>query len=82
MVIRADINNDRPISVLSVVSRIFEKIVHDTINGLSNRQDKFCLKQFAFQKLHRTLTCLLNVIEPLFQYSDEGKVKLRIFLNL
>ena len=31
---------------------------------------------------HSTLTCLLNVIDPWFKNSDEGKINLRIFLHL
>ena len=45
-------------------------------------QNKLCLNQFAFQKLHSTLTCLLNVIDPWFKNYDEGKINLSIFLDL
>ena len=38
------------------------------------------LNQFAFQKLHSTLT--LNVIDLWFQNSDEGKINLSTFLDL
>ena len=31
---------------------------------------------------HSTLTCLLNVIDPWFKNSDEGKINLSIFLDL
>ena len=40
------------------------------------------LNQFAFQKLHNTVACLLNVIDPWFKNSDEGKVNVSIFLEL
>ena len=40
------------------------------------------MSQFAFKKLHSTLTCLLNVIDPWFKNSDEGKINLSIFLDL
>ena len=33
---------------------------------------KLCLNQCAFQKLHNTVTCLLNVINPWLKTSDEG----------
>ena len=47
-----------------------------------NGQNRLCLNQFAFQKLHSTLTCLLHVIDPWFKNSDEGKINLLIFLDL
>ena len=79
---KTDVNNYRPISVLSVVSRILEKIVHDQLMEFLKGQNRLCLNQFAFQKLHSTLTCLLNVIDPWFKNSDEGKINLSIFLDL
>ena len=79
---KTDVNNYRPISVLSVVSRILEKIVHDQLMEFLKEQKRLCLNQFAFQKLHSTLTCLLNVIDPWFKNSDEGKINLSIFLDL
>ena len=57
--------------MLSVVSKILEKIVN-----------RLCLKQFAFQKLHSTMICILNVIDPWFKNSDEGKINSSIFLDL
>ena len=68
--------------MLSVVSRILEKIVHDQLMEFLKGQKRLCLNQFAFQKLHSTLTCLLNVIDPWFKNSDEGKINLSIFLDL
>ena len=44
--------------------------------------NKLCLNQFVFQKLHNTVTCLLNVIDPWSKSSDEGKMNLSIFLDL
>ena len=45
-------------------------------------QSRLCLNQLVFQKLHGTLTSLLNVIDPWFKNSDEGKINLSIFLVL
>ena len=40
------------------------------------------MNQFAFQKLHHIVTCLLNVIDSWSERSDEGKINLSIFLDL
>ena len=68
--------------VLSNVSGILEKIVYDQLMESLKGQNKLCLNQFAFQKLHSTLTCLLNVIDTWFKNSDEGIINLSIFLDL
>ena len=73
---KTDVNNYRPISVLSVVSRILEKTAHDQLMEFLKGQNRLCLNQFAFQKLYSTLACLLNVIDPWFKNSDEGKINL------
>ena len=71
-----DVNNYRPISVLSAVSRILEKIIHDQLMEYLKGYNKLCLNHFAFQKLHNTVTCLLNIIDPWLKSSDEGKNEL------
>ena len=38
--------------------------------------------QYAFQKLHNTLTSLLNVTESWFANADKGKINISIFLDL
>ena len=67
---KTDLNNYRPISALSVVSRILENIVHDQLIEFLKGQNKLCLKQLAFQKLHKTMKCLLNDIDHWFKNSD------------
>ena len=78
---KTDVNNYRP-SVVSVVSRILEKIVHDQLMEFLKGQSRLCSNHFAFQKLHSTLTCRLNAIDPWFKNSDEGTINLSIFLDL
>ena len=76
------------ISCLSAVSSIVScikdtrKIVHDQLMEYLKGYNKLCLNQFAFQKLHNTVTCLLNVIDPWLKSSDEGKINLSMFPDL
>ena len=64
---QSELNNYKPISVLSGVSRLFEKVVHDqwfeflTANNLLSRN------QFAYLKLHSTTTSLLNVTDTWYK---------------
>ena len=53
--------NYRPISVLSVFAKLFEKNVHDQLSDflLSNRI--LSMSQFANRKLHSTITSLISV---------------------
>ena len=79
---QTDVNNYRPISVFSSESGILEKILRDQSMEYLKGYNRLCLNQFAFQKLHNLVTCLLNVVDPWLNRSDEGKINLSIFLDL
>ena len=61
--LKTDVRKHRPISVLSTVSRILKTIVLDQLLEYLTGCNKLCLNLFAFQRLHNTVTCLLNVKE-------------------
>ena len=84
---KTDLNNYRPISILSVFSKLIEKIAHDQVTGdqvSTFLKEKSMLSkcQHAFQKLHNTLTTLLNVTDSWFSNADKRKINTSIFLDL
>ena len=56
-------NYYRPISVLSGVSRLFEKVVHDQFFEFLTENNLLSNNQFAYRKLHSTITSLMNVTD-------------------
>ena len=54
-----DVNNYRPISVISVFSRILERIVHDQLYEFLKANKIITSNQSAFQKLYSTVTSLI-----------------------
>ena len=60
---KTDLCNYRPISVLSVFSKLLERIVHDQMISFMKVNGLFTKSQHAFQKLHSTLTALMNVTD-------------------
>ena len=57
---KSDANNYRPISIISVFARIFEKIVYDQLYNFLTIKNILTPSQFAFRKLHSTITSLIN----------------------
>ena len=77
-----DLNNYRPISILSVFSKLIEKIAHDQFSTFLKEKSMFSKCQHAFRKLHNTLTSLLNVTGSWFLNADKRKINKSIFLDL
>ena len=64
-------NNYRPVSILSNVSKIFERII---FNQILNYMDSFFSKfQCRFRKGYSTQQCLLSMIEKWKRAVDNGK---------
>ena len=78
---KSDLCNYRPISVLSVLSKLFEKIVLDQVSTFMKDHGHFSHCQHGFRQLHSTVTSLLNVTELLFSNIDRKKVNISVFLD-
>ena len=59
----SDLNNYRPISVISVIATVFERIVYEQLyNSLSN-EDIISTHQSGVRSLHSTVTALLEATD-------------------
>ena len=75
-------NHYRPISVLSIFSKLIEKIVHDQLLNFMQLNKILIPNQFAFKKLHSTITSLINVSDYWYENINEKKVNIALFLDL
>ena len=76
------LDNYRPISLLPVISKIFEKIVFNHLYKYFTDNNLFYNSQYGFRSLHSTELASLELIDRVFQYLDRGKLPLSIFLDL
>ena len=58
--LKNDIKNYRPISVLPIFDKIFEKIVHDRITTFLNKNNSIFKGQFGFQKGKSTSSAVIH----------------------
>ena len=58
-----DISNYRPLSILSVVSKIFERSATDQIVKYLEENKLLNPTQHAYRRKHSTTTCLMEVID-------------------
>lgn len=77
-----EISNYRPISLLSNVEKILEKLMYSRMISFINRHRIFFNRQFGFRKSHSTSHALLNIVERIRQSLDEGNFACGVFVDL
>lgn len=78
---RNDLGNYRPISILSVLSKGFEKLL---LNRMVHFSDKYSLitpSQFGFRKQLSTELALLEQKDYIFQTFEDKKIALGVFVD-
>lgn len=70
---RNNFDNYRPISLLSVLSKLFEKILFNRINAYLAEFDILSSNQFGFKKGVSTTDALLTINNHIFEYRNKRK---------
>ena len=78
----SDLNNYRPISVISVKAKVFERIVCDQLYNFLSNEDIISSHQSGFRSSHSTLTALLEATDNWPFNIDRGNVNAVVFLDL
>ena len=74
-------SNYRPISLLSVFSKILEKVMYDRLYNYLIKFEILHLYQFGFQKNKSTYMALICLIDKLTEALEEGKLAIGIFID-
>ncbi len=69
---REDTNNYRPISVLTVVSKIVERYVHGLLYDFLNDCNLITACQSGFRKYHSMATALVKIYDDFLKGFDSG----------
>ena len=75
-------SNYRPISLLSVFSKIFEKLLHHRLRTFLEVNEILNPLQFGFHKKHSTLHTLISMTEHMKSTIDNGNYGCDIFIDL
>lgn len=79
---KTDKSNYRPISVLPVISRLFEKLVSDQLSQYMETNGLFSNNQSGFLRLRSTVTCLLKNTNDWYNGLDLGKLVGLVYVDL
>ena len=76
------INNYRPVLVLPVFSKVFERIMYHRIFLFLNSFNLLYKYQFEFREKHGTSMASIVLVDEILKALDEGKILLGVFLNI
>ena len=77
----SDLNNYRPISIISVLTKVFERIVYDQLYNFLSNEDIISTHQSGFRSLHSTVTALLEATDNWAFNINRGNVNAVVFLD-
>ena len=60
---RGDMNNYRPISVISVIAKVFERIIFNQLSSYLSENNILSQYQCGFRFFHSTMTALLEATD-------------------
>ena len=80
--LRSDVNNYRPISLLSVFSKILGKLMHNRLYSFLEQNNVIYNSQFGFQKNKSTQHSLIEIVEKVRNCIENKKYGCGIFIDL
>lgn len=75
-------NNYRPISVLSSINKIFEKILFQRLNHFLISTKFFCTQQYGFRQKSSTTNAVIDLVNKIQRHLNDKEDVLGLFLDL
>jgi len=75
-------DNYRPISLLSIFSKLLEKLMHKRLYSFFEKHSLLNEHQFGFRKNHSTTLALIEIVDKIRQEIDNGNSAIGIYLDL
>lgn len=80
--VKSNPSNYRPISVLPVISKIFERILYTRLEAYLNSNNFLSSKQYGFRKKSNTLSAAIDLITKLKINIDKKNIAMGVFIDL
>ena len=74
-------NHYRPVSLLCILSKVFEKIMYDRLLKFLEKMKIIYEKQFGFRKYHSTYMALMILMDKITKSLDDGEFVVGVFLD-
>jgi hypothetical protein len=77
-----NVTNYRPISLLSAVSKVIEKVVHKRLYYFLESNDKFYENQYGFRPKRSTVNAITHFVNDTIKSLENKEATLSVFLDL
>ena len=78
----ADVNNYRPVTILPVLSKVFERLMYNRLYTFLSDNSILCDNQYGFRKGRSTQDALLSFLSGIYNDLDHGKIPIGICYDL
>ena len=78
---KTDIKNKRPISILSVFSKVFERAIYSRLSNYLETQNLLIMQQHGFRPNKSTESALLNFLNPIYEAIRQKKKAIGVFID-
>ena len=78
----SEADNFRPISVLTTLNKVFEKLLHSQFTAFLDENNILSKQQFGFRKKHSTSHAVSCLYEKLVQNYEKGELSAVLFVDL
>ena len=75
------INNYRPVSILPIFSKIFERVMYKRLLSFINRNNLLYKYQFGFREKHSTNMALIVMIDKILEAINDGNLVIGLFID-
>ena len=79
---KLELTNYRPISLLSNIDKVFEKLIYKHLYGFLEAKKVIFTQQFGFRKNYSTSQTLLNISQKIMDALDKGNYACGVFVDL
>ena len=72
----------RPISLLPIIGKIMEKIIHDQLKSYLEQNNLLAHQQHGFRKNHSTQSACAKFVDDIMLHLDRGERPIAVFLDI